>query len=113
VGDRFADLLLGHSNTFQQSTPAAFYGNEERNQFRLPYTTDTDVSLFKEFATPHNTRLQFRAASFNVIGNVNFTTPRTDLATINSAANINDPTFDQLQNAESPRRFQLGVRFMY
>jgi len=32
-------------------TPS-LYGSEGRNQLRLPSTTDTNVSLFKEFALP-------------------------------------------------------------
>jgi hypothetical protein len=94
-------------------SPAAFYGSESRNQLRLPYTTDTNVSLFKEFSLPHATRLQFRAESFNVIGNVNFTTPRTDLATISSVGNIGNPTFDQLQDAQDMRHFQFGIRYIF
>ncbi|HZL25198.1 MAG TPA: carboxypeptidase regulatory-like domain-containing protein [Acidobacteriaceae bacterium] len=93
-------------------TPS-LYGSEGRNQLRLPSTTDTNVSLFKEFALPHKTRLQIRAEAFNVLGNVNLTSPRTDYSTLKAPANIADPTFVQLQNAQDPRRLQFGARFLF
>ncbi|MES2391111.1 MAG: carboxypeptidase regulatory-like domain-containing protein [Acidobacteriota bacterium] len=97
------------------SVPAAgtFHGNEQRNQLYLPATTQTNVSMFKEFSLSHQTRFQFRAEAFNVIGNVNLTTPRTVLNTIASAANLNNPSFVQLQAAGPPRQLQFGVRFIF
>ena len=101
------------ANTNYLLGTASFYGSEQRNQLRLPFTTATNVSLFKEFTLPHETRLQIRAESFNVIGNVNFTTPRTDFTTITSAVNIANPAFAELQAAQDPRQFQFGARFLF
>jgi len=97
------------------SVPAAgtFHGNEQRNQLYLPATTQTNVSLFKEFVLPQETRLQFRAEAFNAIGNVNLTTPRTVLNTIASTANLNNPSFVQLQTAGPPRQLQFALRFIF
>ena len=97
------------------AVPAAgtFYGNEQRNQLYLPSTTQTNASLFKEFSLPRETRLQFRAEAFNVIGNVNLTSPRTVLNTIASAANLNNPSFVQLTAAGPPRQLQFGLRFLF
>jgi Carboxypeptidase regulatory-like domain len=97
------------------SVPAAgtFHGNEQRNQLYLPSTTQTNVSLFKEFSLRQETRLQFRAEAFNVIGNVNLTTPRTVLNTIASTVNLNNPSFVQLQAAGPPRQLQFALRFIF
>ena len=97
------------------SVPAAgtFYGNEQRDQLVLPFDTQTNVSLFKELSLPHQTRLQLRAEAFNVIGNVNLTTPRTVLNTINSAKNLTDPSFVQLQSSGPQRQLQFGLRFLF
>ncbi|MCL2661688.1 MAG: hypothetical protein FWD64_14375, partial [Acidobacteriaceae bacterium] len=93
---------------------SAFYGNEMRNLIRLPGTSRTNASLFKEFdLLREGVRLQLRVESFNVIGNVNLNTPRTDLATISSTANIATPSFVQLQSAEPMRIFQFGARLMF
>jgi Carboxypeptidase regulatory-like domain len=92
---------------------SAFFGNEQRNQLRMPYTTSTNLSLFKEFALREKTRMQFRAESFNSFNNVNLTSPRTDLTTLQSTANQAAASFDQLQNAQDMRKFQFGARFIF
>jgi hypothetical protein len=92
---------------------AAFNGSEQRNSLRLPYTTTTNVSVFKEFALPRRTRLQFRIEAFNAFNNVNLTSPRTDLSTIGSAADLGNQDFFQLQNAQNMRQIQLGGRFLF
>jgi hypothetical protein len=92
---------------------SAFNGSEQRNALRLPFTSSSDISVFKEFAMPHKTRLQFRVEGFNALNNVNFLTPRTDLSTINTTKNLTDPNFFQLQTAQNMRRVQLGARFLF
>ncbi len=91
---------------------AAFNGTEQRNSLRLPYTTSTNLSLFKEFALPHHTRLQLRAEAFNALNNVNLTNPRTDLTTLKSAAAA-VASFAQLQSAQDMRKFQFGARLIF
>ena len=95
---------------------SAFNGSEQRNSLRLPFTSSTNLSVFKEFAMPHKTRLQFRVEGFNALNNVNLGTPRTDLSTINTINNggaASQPTFFQLQTAQNMRRVQLGARFLF
>ena len=92
---------------------SAFFGNEQRNSLRLPYTTNTNLSIFKEFALPHATRLQFRVEAFNALNNVNLTSPRADLSTLAAAANQAMPSFAQLQSAQNMRQFQLGARLIF
>jgi len=92
---------------------SAFNGSEQRNSLRLPFTSSTNLSVFKEFATPHKTRLQFRVEGFNALNNVNFLTPRTDLSTINAPKNLTDLNFFQLQTTQNMRRVQLGARFLF
>jgi len=91
----------------------AFFGNEQRNGLHLPYTSATNLSVFKEFALPHETRLQFRVEAFNAFNKVNLTDPRTDLATLQSTTNQGSAAFDQIQEAQAPRQIQLGARFIF
>jgi len=92
----------------------AFFGNEERNGLHLPYTSATNLSLFKEFALPRSTRLQFRLEAFNAFNKVNLQDPRTDLATLQSPTNEGNTTgFYQIQEAQNPRQIQLGARFLF
>jgi hypothetical protein len=92
---------------------SAFFGDEQRNQLRLPYTTSTNLSMFKEFALPSDTRLQLRVEAFNAFNNVNLTDPRTDLSTLQSAANQSSTSFFQLQEAQNMRQFQFGLRLIF
>ena len=96
---------------------AAFNGSEQRNGLRMPRTTATNLSMFKEFPLPHETRLQFRVEAFNAFNNVDLTTPRTDLSTLDTAANLpggaSYSTFFQLQNTLPARVFQFGARFLF
>jgi len=93
----------------------AFFGDEERNGLHLPYTSATNLSVFKEFPLPHGTRLQFRVEAFNAFNKVNLMDPRTDLATITTGANGTpaEANFNQLQEAQNPRQLQLGARFIF
>jgi hypothetical protein len=91
----------------------AFFGNEQRDGLHLPYTSASNISMFKEFALPRSTRLQFRVEAFNAFNKVNLQDPRTDLATLQSAANEANPAFSQLQEAQNPRQIQLGARFIF
>jgi hypothetical protein len=54
------------------------YGNEQRNALVGPGFMNTNVSLFKTFPIHEQLRFQLRAEAFNVIGNVNLSTPRTN-----------------------------------
>jgi len=92
---------------------AAFNGSEQRNSLRLPFTSSTNLSVFKEFPLPHSTRLQFRVEGFNAFNNVNLGTPRTDLSTIAMPSNLTSSTFFQLQTAQNMRQIQLGARFLF
>jgi hypothetical protein len=104
----FQSIQLAQEEALYPSQ-AAFNGSEQRNSLRLPFTTSTNVSLFKEFALPHRTRLQFRMEAFNALNNVNLYDPRTDLSTIGGNP---APQF-QLQEAQNMRQLQFGIRLMF
>lgn len=99
--------------------PQILYGSESRNSLRLPGTSQTNLSLFKEFALPAHTRLQLRAEAFNALNKVNFLTPRTDLTTIksgigNSLANYAPVAgFASITTFGTMRQLQFGARLMF
>lgn len=121
IGDPYTHAKSRAAKIRQYINPAAFatptgaqlYGTEQRNSLVLPPTTATSVSLFKAFAMMHRTLLQFRAESFNVFGNVNLQSPRTNLPTISNTSNINTATFYQLQAAGPPRRMQFAIKYLF
>jgi hypothetical protein len=115
--------LMPNSPTFQSVTATAakslvpclcaFFGSEERNGLHLPYTSASNISVFKEFALPRELRLQLRVEAFNAFNKVNLQDPRTDLATLQSPANQANPAFSELQQAQDPRKLQLGARLFF
>ena len=55
------------------------FGNAGRNIAHMPFFSELDFGLHKNFNFGSESRyLQFRAEAFNVIGNVNLGTPRTN-----------------------------------
>ena len=88
------------------ATPTGPYGNEQRDSLTAPGSVVSNVSLFKTFALPHNTALQFRSEAFNVIGNVNLGTPRTVLTVFPTAAT-------QILSAGNPRQMQFALKLLF
>ena len=101
------------TKTGYAGTDPGFYGNEQRNSLYLPATQQTNVSLLKDLSLPHNTRLQFRAESYNVIGNVNFTAVRTVASIFSSATTQATRNYTQLTNTGPARMFQFGLLLFY
>ena len=96
-------------NTSALSIPSGPYGNEQRNQFSLPSITNTDLSLFKDFALFRESRLQFRAESFNVFGNVNLNALRTNFATLGTLSSAQN----QFTGSADPRRLQFALKLLF
>ncbi|MCC6164382.1 MAG: TonB-dependent receptor [Acidobacteria bacterium] len=91
--------------------PAAFalpdlytFGNTPRNYLRGPKYSQTDVSFMKNIATGGRSRIQLRAEVFNLFNQVNWGNPG---ATLGTAA------FGVISSADTMRRAELGVKFLF
>ena len=86
-----------------QAVTSGTFGNSGRNILRGPGWSALDLSLQKRvFAGP--TSLIFRWDVFNVFNHTNFDLPDSFLGS---------PTFGQILSAQSPRRFQFGVKYVF
>ncbi len=101
AGDPYTHAKTRAAKIAKYLNPAAFsipsftlptdnpYGNEQRDQLTGPGFVNTNLSLFKDFALYENLRFQFRAEAFNVFGNVNLATPRTNFSTFQTLTQSN------------------------
>jgi carboxypeptidase family protein/TonB-dependent receptor-like protein len=85
--------------------------SQSRNAFRGPTYLNTDLSFFKNIATPwsgsRNARAQVRVETFNLFNRAHLRVPTTA---------VNSPTFAQvtgLRDGTQPRTIQLGVKFIF
>ncbi len=85
--------------------PAAFtYGDTPRNYMRGPKYSQTDISLMKNVSTGGRSRIQLRAEIFNLFNQVNWGNPGTTLGTA---------AFGVISSADTMRRAELGVKFLF
>jgi hypothetical protein len=90
-------------NAFAQ--PAAFtFGDTPRNYLRGPKFSSTDVSFMKLVQLGGNRRLQLRAEVFNIFNQVNWQAPGLTLGTA---------AFGVISSADTMRRAELGVKFLF
>jgi hypothetical protein len=85
-------------------TQAGQFGNAGRNIARGPAYTNVDFSLVRDFSLPRDTRLQFRAESFNLANHVNYGLPVADL---------NSPSFGRILSAGPPRLMQFALKLLF
>lgn len=85
------------------------YGNEQRNQLIGPGNINTNLSLFKIFPITHRAELQFRAAAFNALGNVNLNNPRTNWSVFKNLT----ASQTQITGAGDPRRLQFALKLLF
>jgi hypothetical protein len=111
--------IKGYINPAAFSTPCNNlpscnpYGNEQKNQFFGPANVNTNLGLFKEFPIYEAIRFQFRAESFNVFGNVNLGSPKTNLNNLQTAYTSTDPTQGEINSAGAPRRIQFAAKILF
>ncbi len=84
--------------------PFGSFGNAGRNILDGPGYQNLNLALIKYVRLGGNVRLQLRAETFNVFNRVNLDLPD---------AFLGSPTFGQVLSAESPRRFQVGVKALF
>lgn len=92
-------------NTGAFSFPAfGTFGNARRNMLEGPTYRNLNLALIKNFMVGDTARLQLRAESFNLINRANFDLPD---------AFLGSPTFGQILSAQSPLRFQFGLKAIF
>ena len=80
------------------------FGNAGRNILDGPGLAQINASVVKNFAIAESRSLQFRAELFNLTNRTNFDLP--DLT-------VESPTFGRISSAQSPRRVQFGLKFLF
>ncbi len=81
--------------------PFGTFGNSGRNTVEGPGYRNVNVALTKRMFLMSPARLELRAEAFNLFDRVNYDLPD---------AFFGSPTFGRILSAQSPRRFQVGVR---
>jgi hypothetical protein len=81
--------------------PFGTFGNSGRNTLRGPAYANLNVALVKHFRVGPQAQIEFRAEAFNLTNRINYDLPDSFFGS---------PTFGQILSAQSPRRFQFGVR---
>ena len=109
VKGRQAKINQGILNPAAFSVPTGPYGSSRRNNFIGPGNVNTNLSLFKEFGIWEELKLQFRAESFNVFGNVNLNNPRTNYSVFSTL-----PVGQKfITGAGDPRRMQFAIKLLF
>ena len=88
-------------------TPATTYtyGTEGRNDLRMDYPRNFDLSLFRSFPVTEAKRLEFRAEFFNAFNTPRFGQPDNT---------VGDQYFGQINStANSPRIIQLALKLYF
>ena len=89
---------------FPRPAPATD-GNLGRNTYRGPGFAETELSLAKKFVITERLAARLRLDSFNAFNRVNLGNPSLDL---------NSPTtFGRSTSAQTPRSYQLGLKFEF
>ncbi len=113
IGDPYANVPAG-----LEFNPAAFarpsvlsgetdlFGNAGRNILIGPAFRSVDLSLLKNFRLRENTRLQFRAETFNVFNTPNFQVPGFLLDNLQT---VGRPTL----TATEGREFQFALKLLF
>lgn len=95
-------------NTASFSNPAPYtYGNEAPNTLRTDWGKNIDLSLFRQFhvGLGENRYFEFRAEAFNVLNDVVFGYP---------SSNLNNRNFGVVNSTlNQPRQLQMGLKFYF
>jgi hypothetical protein len=83
--------------------PFGTFGDVGRNSLEGPGYKNVNLALVRDVELGSG-RLQLRLETFNLFGWTNFDLPDNFLGS---------PTFGQILSAGAPRRFQLGLRYLY
>ena len=81
--------------------PFGTFGNSGRNTLRGPAFATVNLGLLKRVDFGQSNRIELRAEAFNILDRVNYDLPDPFFGS---------PTFGRILSAQSPRRFQFGIR---
>jgi len=81
-------------------------GNSGRNTISGPALSNTDFSIFKDFAFKERYKVQFRSEFFNVFNQVNFNNPDN---TVDAGPGV----FGAILGANSGREIQFALKFLW
>ncbi len=84
-------------------TPYTF-GTERRNDLLGPSYMNVDFSLFKDLPLWRESKLQFRAESFNIFNHTNFSTP---------ASSLQSSAFGKITSSSPGRDVQLAAKIIF
>ncbi len=84
--------------------PFGSFGNAGRNILDGPGYQNVNLAVIKHLSLGGDARLQLRAETFNVLNHANLDLPD---------AFLGSPTFGQILSAQSPRRFQFGIKALF
>jgi hypothetical protein len=102
LDDPTADLWF---NTGAFTFPAfGSFGNAGRNILDGPGYQNVNLAVIRYLTLGRDFRLQLRAEAFNLLNYTNLDLPD---------AFLGSPTFGRVLSAQSPRRFQFGVRALF
>ncbi len=87
------------------------YGNSGRNVLTLPYRTNFDMGLFKNFAIREDIHFEFRAEAFNIFNHTQWS--GVDNSSCYGAVNCSTSTFLTATSAHNPRILQLAAKFVF
>ena len=96
-----------NTSCFQRLTlpaNAGQIGNEGRDVVKGPGFSQTDLSLFKNFAIRESMQAQFRIEAFNALNHARFYPPGNMIGT---------PTFGAIIQAADGRVFQMAAKFSF
>lgn len=96
-----------NTSAFQRLNPvtqAGQFGNAGRNIVQAAGLAQLDYSLFKNFRIGESKTIELRGEFFNILNRVNWGVPNND---------ISSSTFGVVQNANSPRQIQLGLKLIF
>jgi hypothetical protein len=84
--------------------PFGTFGNSGRNILSGPGYGNVNLALVKRIRFRSTRMLELRGEAFNLLNRVNYDLPDQFFGS---------PTFGQILSAQSPRRFQFGVRMVF
>jgi hypothetical protein len=80
------------------------FGSSGKNMIRGPKYFNADVALLKVTNLTGRVGLQFRAEFFNILNNVNFNAPNS---------NVSSAQFGRITSALDPRILQFGLKLLF
>ena len=99
-------------SAFSPVTKRGDLGNAGRSVFRLPWITNSNLALFKNFALGGGRRIQIRWEMYNVFNKVQWSAINTS-AQFNADGTLANLNFGKATAARDPRIMQAAIRFTF